>query len=190
MSKIKFKLKSVCTTYVKDANGKLYKLNPGLNTLELNYDDYVSLATALGIRVKHKSDAMDKHTSNSSKISKSPVTESEQQSTFTDIVNDTVKGIVDSIDENSVDDVDENTVYKTSDSNTTDEVDTDTTDAADTDTNNEPMDDLDNLDNSDTIDYSSWSYNKLKSEYKKITGTNCRLKKGDVIAFLQEHNNV
>lgn len=187
MSKIKFKLKSVCTTYIKDTNGKLYKLNPGLNTLELNYDDYVSLATALGIRVKHKSDTEAKHTSDSSKISKSPVTEHDQQSTATDIVDDTVKDIVDNINENAVDDVDENTVDNISDSNTTDEVDTDAADVADTDTNNEPMDDLDN---SDTIDYSSWSYNKLKSEYKKITGTNCRLKKGDVIAFLQEHSNV
>ena len=168
MSKIKFKLKSVCTTYVKDTNGKLYKLNPGLNTLELNYDDYVSLATALGIRVKHKSDTVVKHTSDSSKISESPVTESEQQSTAADTVDSTDKDIV-------------NDVVKDNTNNG------DTTDAADTDTNNEPIDNLDNL---DTIDYSSWSYNKLKSEYKKITGTNCRLKKGDVIAFLQEHNNV
>ena len=162
MSKTKFKLKSVCTTYVKDTKGKLYKLNPGLNTLELDYDDYVSLSTALGIRVKHNNtettDTKDSHNP-----SERTVEESEQHSEVKNVVDNTNKDIVDSADK------DDNT----------DEVNTDTND-----------DDVDDLDNSDTIDYSSWSYNKLKSEYKKITGTNCRLKKGDVIAFLQEHSNV
>ena len=167
MSKIKFKLKSVCTTYVKDTKGKLYKLNPGLNTLELNYDDYVSLATALGIRVKHNSNTVTKDTGDLSKLNEPSVVESEQHLTVADTVNNTVN----------------NTVEDTVDSTVKD----DTTDAVDTDTNDEVIGDLDN---SDTIDYSSWSYNKLKSEYKKITGTNCRLKKGDVIAFLQEHSNV
>ena len=163
MSKIKFKLKSVCTTYVKDTKGKLYKLNPGLNTLELDYDDYVSLATALGIRVKHNSDAAAKDSSDSSKHNEQLVTESYQQSTVKDTVDNVVKDDVDSTS------------------------DIDNTDKTDTETNDEVYD---GLDNSDVIDYYSWSYNKLKSEYKKITGTNCRLKKGDVIAFLQEHNNV
>lgn len=162
MSKTKFKLKSVCTTYVKDTKGKLYKLNPGLNTLELDYDDYVSLSTALGIRVKHNNtettDTKDSHNT----IERT-VEESEQHYEVKNVVDNTDKDIVDSADK------DDNT----------DEVNTDTNDDA-----------VDDLDNSDTIDYSSWSYNKLKSEYKKITGTNCRLKKGDVIAFLQEHSNV
>lgn len=187
MSKIKFKLKSVCTTYVKDIKGKLYKLNPGLNTLELERDDYVSLATALGIRVKHKSDTVAKDSSDSINHNEHHVSESDQQPTVKDIVDDTAKDTLDNTDKytvddvvkDSVDDVDKNTVDGTSNS--------DTTDTADIDTNDEVVDDLDN---SDVIDYSSWSYNKLKSEYKKITGTNCRLKKGDVIAFLQEHSNV
>ena len=171
MSKIKFKLKSVCTTYVKDTKGKLYKLNPGLNTLELDYDDYVSLSTALGIHVKHSSDNVDKDSSESSKLNDRHVEEYDQQSTVKDIADDVVKDAVDSVVKDAVDSTSNN----------------DTTDESDTETNGEVDDDLDN---SDIIDYSSWSYNKRKSEYKKITGTNCRLKKGDVIAFLQEHSNV
>ena len=163
MSKIKFKLKSVCTTYVKDTKGKLYKLNPGLNTLELDYDDYVSLATALGIRVKHNNNTETTDTEDSHNPSERTVEESEQQYEVKNVVDNTDKDIVDSADKD------------------------DNTDEVNTDTNEDAVDDLDN---SDTIDYSSWSYNKLKSEYKKITGTNCRLKKGDVIAFLQEHSNV
>ena len=36
------------------------------------------------------------------------------------------------------------------------------------------------------VDYSAWSLKQLKSEYKKITGENCKLKKDDIISFLQE----
>ena len=38
-------------------------------------------------------------------------------------------------------------------------------------------------------DYSAWSLKQLKSEYKKITGENCKLKKDDIISFLQERTS-
>lgn len=37
-------------------------------------------------------------------------------------------------------------------------------------------------------DYASMSYNKLKAAYKELTGKSCKLKKEDVIEFLQEHS--
>jgi hypothetical protein len=39
-------------------------------------------------------------------------------------------------------------------------------------------------------DYASMSYNDLKNEYKRITSKSCRLKKDELITFLQEHSNV
>lgn len=191
MSKIKFKLKSVCTTYVKDTNGKLYKLKPGLNTLELEHDDYVSLATALGIRVKHNANSVAKESSDSSKLNEKLVDTPEQLSTNKDTVDNTAADIVDDTDKDTVDnavaDIVDDVVDDIVEDIVDDTVKNDTADEVDTDANDEVVDDLDS---SATIDYSSWSYNKLKAEYKKITGTNCRLKKGDVIAFLQEHRNV
>jgi len=38
--------------------------------------------------------------------------------------------------------------------------------------------------------YSEMSYSQLKTEYKRITGKSCKLKKEEVIEFLREHENV
>lgn len=39
------------------------------------------------------------------------------------------------------------------------------------------------------IDYTTWSFTKLKAEYRELTGKPCKLKKDEVISFLQEHKN-
>ena len=35
------------------------------------------------------------------------------------------------------------------------------------------------------IDYSSWPISRLKSKYKSVTGNVCKLKKDEIIEFLQ-----
>ena len=50
MVKLQLTLKSDKPNFVHALNGKSFKLQPGANTLILEYDDYVSLATALGIK--------------------------------------------------------------------------------------------------------------------------------------------
>lgn len=44
------------------------------------------------------------------------------------------------------------------------------------------------FEDSKSTDYASMSYNKLKAAYKELTGKSCKLKKEDVIEFLQEHS--
>lgn len=103
---------------------------------------------------------------------------------------------------------------KTKNEPATDNTTTDTADTSDTLTNNDkPTDDQATLDNQtdsdmaepssnlddndiqqkepvkESVDYTTWSYTKLKAEYKSITGNPCKLKKDEVIAFLQEHDN-
>ena len=50
MIQLKLKLNSKKPTTVYAANGKTYQLNPGSNVLNLEYEDYLSLAKALGIK--------------------------------------------------------------------------------------------------------------------------------------------
>ena len=50
MIQLKLKLNSNKPTTVYAANGKTYQLNPGSNVLNLEYEDYLSLAKALGIK--------------------------------------------------------------------------------------------------------------------------------------------
>jgi hypothetical protein len=33
------------------------------------------------------------------------------------------------------------------------------------------------------------SYTELKAKYKEVTGKSCKLKKDEIIAFLQEHSD-
>ena len=121
MIQLKLKLNSNKPTTVYAANGKTYQLNPGSNVLNLEYEDYLSLAKALGIKPvdNKKQEELD----NKEKKEDNP---SEEQAV--DLVNA-------------------------------------------------------------GADYSAWSLKQLKSEYKKITGENCKLKKDDIISFLQERTS-
>lgn len=121
MIQLKLKLNSKKPTTVYAANGKTYQLNPGSNVLNLEYEDYLSLAKALGI--KPVDNKKQEEPENKEKKEDNP---SEEQAV--DLVNA-------------------------------------------------------------GADYSAWSLKQLKSEYKKITGENCKLKKDDIISFLQERTS-
>lgn len=121
MIQLKLKLNSNKPTTVYAANGKTYQLNPGSNVLNLEYEDYLSLAKALGI--KPVDNKKQEEPENKEKKEDNP---SEEQGV--DLVNE-------------------------------------------------------------GVDYSAWPLKQLKSEYKKITGENCKLKKDDIISFLQERTS-
>lgn len=124
MVKLKLTLNSTKPSTVYARNGKSYTLKPGSNTLNLEYEDYVSLAQALAIN---------------------PV-ENKKPDAKEDIINNQNE-----------------TQAQTP----------------------EPQ----NNSTTESIDYSTWSLTKLKAEYKSITGNTCKLKKEDIILFLQEHSN-
>lgn len=180
MSKIKFNLKSVCSITIKDANGKAYRLKQGTNTLELDTDDYLALTKALGLKptlLRSKQHTPKQVAKPAVKTNDTQDTQSKQSAQVDNapsLESDKVEETVESVSESSTESTDEAKEQEPTES--VDEVkeqiyDTTNTDAAHT-------------------DYSTWSYNELKAEYKNITGNNCRLKKGEIIAFLQEHENV
>ena len=154
--KLKLTLKSRHSSIVHSLNGKSYRLNPGVNVLNLNEDDYNALTKALGIKVNKES--LNKCTEEQNKSL------TKEDATPSTIQEDSCKP---EEDNNIVDDNKE-----------------------------EPIEDLNNaIDKSEdnacdfSVDYDSMTYNELKAEYKKVTGENCKLKKADVIAFLQEHSS-
>jgi hypothetical protein len=150
MVKLKLTLKSKRPSTVYASNGKAYRLNPGSNVLNLNYEDYLALAKSLGIKPAEKQNDADqtKHEEHN-KVEQAPESPKESE---------------ESVKEDSV-----NKVYEEPEENK--EVKNET------------------LLEDNNADYSTWSYTKLKAEYKAITGKMCKLKKEDVIAFLQEHNS-
>ena len=184
MVKLQLTLKSDKPNFVHALNGKSFKLQPGANTLILEYDDYVSLATALGIKpidneIKQDvecsrddqldtheqacthDEALDEHTFETLDSS----TETEQPINTDNVENDdnadsTEQETIESTDESSQDVELEDSI----ESNTA-EVETEA--------------------KKELIDYSSWPISRLKSKYKSVTGNVCKLKKDEIIEFLQ-----
>lgn len=181
MVKLQLTLKSDKPNFVHALNGKSFKLQPGANTLILEYDDYVSLATALGIkpidneikqdvecsRDDHQDtheqacthdDTLDAHAFETL----DPSTETEQpiNTDNTDNTDSTEQDAIENTDESSQDAELEDSI----ESNTT-EVETEA--------------------KKELIDYSSWPISRLKSKYKSVTGNACKLKKDEIIEFLQ-----
>ena len=179
MAKINFTLNAIRSVTVRALNGKLYNLKSGVNSFELEYNDYAALLKALGMKPKPKPEKED---IKQAKISDSKELKDEET------VNDT---FITQSDETSSDEhTDELEV-----SSDEQEVQED-----------EPLDEIDNelgtshesetlcneqevKEDSKEADYASMSYTKLKAEYKKITGKKCKLKKDELIKFLQEHRD-
>lgn len=178
MVKLQLTLKSDKPNFVHALNGKSFKLQPGANTLILEYDDYVSLATALGIKpidneIKQDvecshddhldtheqacthDEALDEHALETLDLS----TETEQPIN-TDNTDSTEQDTIENTDESSQDAELEDSI----ESNTA-EVETEA--------------------KKELIDYSSWPISRLKSKYKSVTGNVCKLKKDEIIEFLQ-----
>ena len=164
MSKVQLKLKSVCAITIKDANGKSYRLKSGQNVLDLEYEDYLALTKSLGIRPKSNNDNKLKP----------------------------VHKVPDKVEDKKEDKVaasQDDSAPKSNDTSTVDEStpsDDNHDEAKADDTNDEQS----TPEKDASIDYSTLTYNQLKAEYKSITGINCKLKKNEIIAFLQEHDDV
>ena len=151
MIQLKLKLNSKKPTTVYAANGKTYQLNPGSNVLNLEYEDYLSLAKALGIK---------------------PVDNKKQEEPENKEKKEDNQAEVKEESENKEDKAEE-------------QEELDNKEKKEDNPSEEQAVDLVNA----GADYSAWSLKQLKYEYKKITGENCKLKKDDIISFLQERTS-
>ena len=170
MAKINFKLKAMRSVTVRALNGKLYNLKSGINSFELEYNDYAALLKALGMQPKpEKKDVKQTEVSDSKELK------------YEDLVSDTstLKSDETLLDEHT----DESEVSE---------------DEQEDESLDESVNELETSHESETLceeqevkeaDYASMSYTKLKAEYKRITSKQCKLKKDELIKFLQEHRD-
>ena len=165
MIQLKLKLNSKKPTTVYAANGKTYQLNPGSNVLNLEYEDYLSLAKALGI--KPVDNKKQEEPENKEKKEDNPSEEQEELENKEDNQAEVKEESENKEDKAEEQEELENKEKKEDNPSEKQEVD---------------------LVN-EGVDYSAWSLKQLKSEYKKITGENCKLKKDDIILFLQERTS-
>ena len=174
MAKINFKLKAMRSVTVRALNGKLYNLKSGVNSFELEYNDYAALLKALGMKPKP-----EKKDVKQAKVSESKELKDNESIVAEEPVSDTSTARP---DETSPDEhVDESEV-------STDEQEDGQEDAS-LDESEVSEDEQEAKEDSKEVDYDSMSYTKLKAEYKRITGKQCKLKKDELIKFLQEHRD-
>ena len=190
MVKLQLTLKSDKPNFVHALNGKSFKLQPGANTLILEYDDYVSLATALGIKpidneIKQdvecsRDDHLDTHEqacTHDETLDKQAFetldssTETEQLINAENVDNVENDDKIDNADSTEQETI-ENTDESSQDAELEDSIESNTTEV-ETEAKKE------------LIDYSSWPISRLKSKYKSVTGNVCKLKKDEIIEFLQ-----
>ena len=168
MIQLKLKLNSKKPTTVYAANGKTYQLNQGSNVLNLEYEDYLSLAKALGIK---------------------PVDNKKQEEPENKEKKEDNQAEVKEESENKEDKAEEqeelDNKEKKEDNQSEEQEELDNKEKKEDNPSEEQAVDLVNA----GADYSAWSLKQLKSEYKKITGENCKLKKDDIISFLQERTS-
>lgn len=187
MVKLQLTLKSDKPNFVHALNGKSFKLQPGANTLILEYDDYVSLATALGIKpidneIKQdveysRDDHQDMH---------------EQACTHDDTLDEHTFETLDSsteteqpINADNVDNVENNDNIDSTEQETIENTDESSQDAELEDSIESNTTEVETEAKKELIDYSSWPISRLKSKYKSVTGNVCKLKKDEIIEFLQ-----
>ena len=190
MVKLQLTLKSDKPNFVHALNGKSFKLQPGANTLILEYDDYVSLATALGIKpidneIKQdvecsRDDHLDTHEQacTHDEALDEPALETLDLSTETEQHID-----VDNVD--NVDNAENNDNTDSTEQNTIENTDESSQDAELEDSIESNTAEVETEAKKELIDYSSWPISRLKSKYKSVTGNVCKLKKDEIIEFLQ-----
>ena len=175
--KLNLKLKHPRT--IHSSNGKSYRLHPGSNTLSLEYDDYVALAKSLGIKVTEPMKSKQPEKKN---VAEEPQVKEDKKC---DAVNSEL--------DNKVSPLEEKNTNSESNDDSSGNVDTSTSEldsSNDLDESKHSNDDTDKETGSseDRVDYNTLSYNELKAKYKEITGNSCKLKKVEIIAFLQDHD--
>ena len=186
MAKFKFSLRAARPVTVRATDGNLYKLKSGKNEFELEYSAYVSLVTALGIKPKPECSQVHPESVEkpNSKTEVEPVKELENPAK-----EDKSKDNSSSEKEpESTEDVKEQEPTATEQEPTAHEHESTTSEKE-----HESTEELESETKSDEslekFDYSNMSYTKLKTEYKRITGKPCKLKKEELIKFLQEQEN-
>ena len=200
MIQLKLKLNSKKPTTVYAANGKTYQLNPGSNVLNLEYEDYLSLAKALGIKPvdnKKQEEPENKEKKEDNQSEKQEETEnkekkednpSEEQEEHENKEKKEDKSEVKKETENKEDQIEvkeEQEETENKEDKAEEQEELDNKEKKEDNPSEEQEVDLVN----ECVDYSAWSLKQLKSEYKKITGENCKLKKDDIISFLQERTS-
>ena len=177
MAKINFKLKAMRSVTVRALNGKLYNLKSGVNSFELEYNDYAALLKALGMKPKpEKKDAKQAKVSESKELKdEEPVSDTSTARPDETLSDEHADESEVSTDEQEVK---EDELFDESASELEDEQDSEVLG------NEQEV-----KEDSKKSDYASMSYTKLKAEYKRITGKQCKLKKDELIKFLQEHRD-
>ena len=187
MVKLQLTLKSDKPNFVHALNGKSFKLQPGANTLILEYDDYVSLATALGIKPIDNEIKQDVECSRDDHLDTH-----EQACTHDEALDEPALETLDSsteteqhIDVDNVDNVENNDTTDSTEQNTIENTDESSQDAELEDSIESNTAEVETEAKKELIDYSSWPISRLKSKYKSVTGNACKLKKDEIIEFLQ-----
>lgn len=191
MSKVQLKLKlnSKVPTKIYATNGKHYMLQPGSNILNLEYNDYVSLTKALGIKTKDElqNKASEKH-EDAPKPAEPTIEQPEPKIEDDKPAESNAEPKLDepapAEQDNHEDDTCTEDACKQAAEESNEELHEDPAPVED-----EPEPDAEDAQEPCDIDYTSMSYTQLKAEYKKVTGKSCKLKKDEIIAFLQEHNS-
>ena len=187
MVKLQLTLKSDKPNFVHALNGKSFKLQPGANTLILEYDDYVSLATALGIKPIDNEIKQDVECSRDDHLDTH-----EQACTHDEALDEPALETLDSsteaeqhIDVDNVDNVENNDNTDSTEQDTIENTDEPSQDAELEDSIESNTVEVETEAKKELIDYSSWPISRLKSKYKSVTGNVCKLKKDEIIEFLQ-----
>ena len=192
MVKLQLTLKSDKPNFVHALNGKSFKLQPGANTLILEYDDYVSLATALGIK------PIDNEIKQDVECSRDDQLDTHEQACTHDEVSD------EALDEHTFETLDSSTeteqhidVDNVDNADNADSTEQETIESTDESSQDAELEDsiesntaeVETEAKKELIDYSSWPISRLKSKYKSVTGNVCKLKKDEIIEFLQNKDN-
>ena len=187
MVKLQLTLKSDKPNFVHALNGKSFKLQPGANTLILEYDDYVSLATALGIKPIDNEIKQDVECSCDDHLDTH-----EQACTHDEALDEHALETLDSsteteqhIDVDNVDNVENNDNTDSTEQEIIENTDESSQDAELEDSIESNTAEVETEAKKELIDYSSWPISRLKSKYKSVTGNVCKLKKDEIIEFLQ-----
>lgn len=182
MIQLKLKLNSKKPTTVYAVNGKTYLLNPGSNVLNLEYDDYLSLAKALGIKPVENKKAEkkeEKKVENEPAVVKKVDKKDPEPEKAEEKVESPAK------DEPApVEDTEKEEAPAKEEVPAEEPVKEEAKSEA-------PVEDAKaeaKAEAAEEVDYSTWTLKQLKAAYKELTGETCKLKKDEVIAFLQEHH--
>lgn len=165
MVQLKLTLKSKRPSTVYSANGKSYRLLPGSNVLNLEYEDYLALAKSLSIKPVQKEEPVKEESREEDLVKEEIPEELHEEPVKEESHEEPVK---EEIPEEQNEEIHEESIEEPHEESVKEEI------PEESHSDNE---------------YSSWSYSELKAEYKNITGKSCKLKKEEIIKFLQENKD-